>query len=204
MVRARRAVHCAKELDECARDTRPGVLAQGEEAPLHVLAAELVEAPVEPLRRMAFEASSILRAGLRCEGGAASEVALKGVAKGGDGQRTVFAVRTRLHDGAQHLPGPRAGPGGRERGKVPEHLLAARRPASSLARAVLHDERAKTRWTDAHPKAWQLVVPDDVAMVSGAHVGDGTGREVGLVQRHPASTVWHGGSFLAVIYRVKG
>ena len=92
---------------------------------------------------------------------------------------------------------------GREGGKASEHLLAARRPASSLAGAVLDDERAKTRRTDPHPKAGQLVVPDDIAMVSEAGVGDRADREVGLVQR-PASTVWHGGSFVGSIHRVEG
>ena len=135
---------------------------------------------------------------------AAPEVALEGVAKGGDWQCTASAVRARLVDGAQHLAGPRAGPGGRERGKVPEHLLAARRPASSLAGAVLDDERAKTRRTAPYPEARQIVVPHNVAMVSGAGVGDGAGREVGLVPRHPASTVWHGGSFADLSHRVKG
>ena len=52
MARARPAVHGPKELDECVRDIPPGVLAQGEKAPLHVLVTELIEAPVEPMRRM--------------------------------------------------------------------------------------------------------------------------------------------------------
>ena len=52
VVHARRAIHCAKELDERVRDTGPGLLAQREKMPLHVLATECVEAPVEPMRRM--------------------------------------------------------------------------------------------------------------------------------------------------------
>ena len=56
----------------------------------------------------------------------------------------------------------------------------------------------------AHPETRQLVAPHDVAVISGAGVGDGAGREVAPVPRYPASTVWHGGSFVAVIHRVKG
>ena len=68
----------------------------------------------------------------------------------------------------------------------------------------LHEERAKTRRTDAYPEVRQLVVPDDVATVAGAGVGDRAGREVGLVQRHPASIVCQGGSFVGMIHRVEG
>ena len=87
---------------------------------------------------------------------------------------------------------------------MPEHTLAARRPASSLVHAVLDDERAKTRWADAHAEAGQLVVPDDVAPVPGPGVGDGACSEAGLVQRHPALTPWHGVSFVGVIHRAQG
>ena len=47
----------------------------------------------------------------------------------------------------------------------------------------------------AHPEARQLVVPDNVAPVPGSRVSNDTGRESGLVQRLPASTVRHGVSF---------
>ena len=200
VVRARPAVHRAKELDECVRDGRTGVMAQPKKAPLQVIATKLVEAPVEPRRRMALEKSSILQPGTPRDTGTAPEVALEGAAKGRDRRRTAVARRTPLRDGAKHLPGPCASPGGGEGGKMPEHRLAARRPASSLVCAVLDEERMKARWADAHPKASQFVVPDDVAPVPGRGVGHGARRETSLVQRHSASIVRHGVSFAGVIH----
>ena len=63
--------------------------------------------------------------------------------KRGHGTRTAFGVRAPFRDGARHVPGPGTGPG--ERAKLPEHLLATRRPASSLMRAIPDSVRAPIR-----------------------------------------------------------
>ena len=59
VVHARPAVHRTEEIDERIRDRGADLLAQGEETALDVRATELVKAPVKPLRRVAFEKSSI-------------------------------------------------------------------------------------------------------------------------------------------------
>ena len=151
--------------------------------------------PVEPLRAHGVRSISDTATGSspRCRDGSGGTPRRRGEAWGWTAKPPSRCAPP-LRDGAQHLPRPSNGPrGGSEVGKVPEHLLSVRRPASPLANAVLDDERAKTRRTDPHAKARQLIVPDDVAPVPGSGVGDRACREADLVQRRFSSTVRHGG-----------